>query len=128
MRTTGPAKVGWDKRATRAPAHHWRYFHRWAGAAYQPLVPPYERAVFIAILLFLFVTGCGERTADPELSFTKFDTWKVPASGSFLPAPRGLYADEHDNVYVLDDAGRVLVYNSQGKLEKQWEMLEFAAG
>ena len=86
------------------------------------------KAILIPVLLSLLVTGCGERTADPELSFTKFDTWKVPASGSFLPAPRGLYADEHDNVYVLDDAGRVLVYNSQGKLEKQWEMPEFAAG
>lgn len=34
-------KVGWDQRATRAPAHHRERCHRWAGAAYQPLVPPY---------------------------------------------------------------------------------------
>ena len=34
--------VGWDQRATRAPAHHWLRSHRWAGAAYQPLVPPYD--------------------------------------------------------------------------------------
>ena len=34
-------KVGWDQRATRAPAHHRQRCHRWAGAAYQPLVPPY---------------------------------------------------------------------------------------
>ena len=34
-------KVGWDQRATRAPAHHRQPCHRWAGAAYQPLVPPY---------------------------------------------------------------------------------------
>ena len=80
------------------------------------------------ILLCLITFGCGDQTADPELSFTKFDTWKVPASGSFLPAPRGLYADENDTVYVLDDAGRVLVYDSHGKLTKQWEMPEFAAG
>ena len=84
--------------------------------------------ICMALLLCLFLTGCGEQTTDPELSFTKFDSWKVPASGSFLPAPRGLYADENDTVYVLDDAGRVLVYNSQGKLTKQWEMPEFAAG
>lgn len=80
------------------------------------------------ILLCLIIFGCGDQTTDPEMSFTKFDTWKVPASGSFLPAPRGLYADEHDTVYVLDDAGRVLVYDSHGKLIKQWEMPEFAAG
>ena len=34
-------KVGWDQRATRAPAHRRQRCHRWAGAAYQPLVPPY---------------------------------------------------------------------------------------
>ncbi len=81
-----------------------------------------------AWLLCLFIMGCGETTTDPELSFSKFDTWKVPASGSFLPAPRGLYADEDDTVYVLDDAGRVLVYDKTGKLTRQWEMPEFSAG
>ena len=59
---------------------------------------------------------------------SRFDSWKVPASGRFLPAPRGLYSDADDNVFVLDDAGRVLVYNSQGKLTQQWEMPEFAVG
>ncbi|MEI6541121.1 MAG: NHL repeat-containing protein [Planctomycetota bacterium] len=86
------------------------------------------RPLGIALLCCLFLSGCGEQNLDPELTFTKFDTWKVPASGAFLPAPRGLYADENDTVYVLDDAGRVLVYDSHGKLTKQWEMPEFAAG
>lgn len=80
------------------------------------------------LLLGLLSAGCGERTNDPELSFTKFDTWKVPAAGRFLPAPRGLYADADDTVYVLDDAGRVLVYDKRGRLTRQWEMPEFAAG
>lgn len=81
-----------------------------------------------ALLLCLLITGCGKPAADPDLSFSKFSTWKVPACGSFLPAPRGLFADEDDTVYVLDDAGRVLVYDSSGKLTKQWEMPEFSAG
>ena len=84
--------------------------------------------VILAILLCLFIIGCGTPNSDPEMSFTKFDTWKVPASGRFLPAPRGLYADENDTVYVLDDAGRVLVYDTTGKLIKQWDMPEYAAG
>jgi DNA-binding beta-propeller fold protein YncE len=67
-------------------------------------------------------------TVDPEFVISRFDTWKVPASGRFLPAPRGLYSDELDNVFVLDDAGRVLVYNSQGQLTQQWEMPQFEAG
>ena len=81
-----------------------------------------------AWLLCLLIIGCGERSSDPEMSFTRFDTWKVPAAGRFLPAPRGLYADENDTVYVLDDAGRVLVYDKAGQLQRQWEMPEFAAG
>lgn len=82
----------------------------------------------VLLSLLFFIAGCGERNSDPEMSFTKFDTWKVPAAGRFLPAPRGLYADENDTVYVLDDAGRVLVYDKTGQLQQQWEMPEFAAG
>lgn len=80
------------------------------------------------ILTCLSVAGCGHENEDPELPVSRFDSWKVPSSGRFLPAPRGLYADEKDNVYVLDDAGRVLIYNSQGKVIQQWEMPEFSAG
>ena len=118
--------LGYQILGLRHGTQRHRFASWWAGAAYQPLVC--ERAVCIAMLLCLLVTGCETPTTEPELSFTKFDTWKVPASGQFLPAPRGLYADEHDTVYVLDDAGRVLVYDSTGHIIRQWEMPEFAAG
>ena len=78
--------------------------------------------------LLCLVVGCTNETDEPEFGVSRFDSWKVPASGRFLPAPRGLYSDADDNVFVLDDAGRVLVYNSQGTITQQWEMPEFAAG
>ena len=96
-----------------------------------PSSSPFGRAGWgrsFTFLLCLILTGCTDPGADPELTFSKFDTWKIPASGKFLPAPRGLYADENDTVYVLDDAGRVLVYDRTGKLMKQWEMPEYEAG
>ncbi len=78
--------------------------------------------------LFMLLAGCVGENTEPEFFVSRFDSWIVPASGQFLPAPRGLYSDADDNVFVLDDAGRVLVYNSQGKITQQWEMPEFAAG
>ncbi len=56
------------------------------------------------------------------------DAWVIPAAGRHLPAPRGLYSDEHDNVYVLDDAGRILVYSSDGKLQASWYMPDWKVG
>lgn len=79
-------------------------------------------------LMLLLLIGCSNGNTEPEFEFSRFDSWKIPASGRFLPAPRGLYSDADDNVFVLDDAGRVLVYNSAGDVIRQWEMPEFAAG
>jgi DNA-binding beta-propeller fold protein YncE len=39
-----------------------------------------------------------------------------------------LYADENDVVYCLDDAGRVLVYASDGQLQKKWFMPDYDIG
>ena len=46
----GASSVGWDQRATRAPAHHWQPFHRWAGAADPPLVSPYNAVVSESVI------------------------------------------------------------------------------
>ncbi|MBL8815053.1 MAG: hypothetical protein JNL58_03405 [Planctomyces sp.] len=56
------------------------------------------------------------------MTMSRFDVWKVPAAGRQLPAPRSLYSDAEDNVYCLDDAGRVLVYTPDGQIRAQWFM------
>lgn len=94
--------------------------------ACNPLVRP-------LLLLLLTATagalnGCGSGTEDPEFPVSKVDIWKIPSSERHLPAPRALYADQDDFVYVLDDAGRVLVYRPNGKLDRQWEMPDHAVG
>ncbi len=84
--------------------------------------------LIVVSLFFVLIAGCDSSDSDPELTFSKFDAWKIPAFGAFLPAPRGLYSNADDTVYVLDDAGRVLVYDKTGSLIRQWEMPEFDAG
>ena len=78
------------------------------------------------VLLLLFI-GCAPST-EPTLSYSSVDRWVIPADGARIPAPRGLFSDEDDNVYVLDDAGRVLIYSSDGKVQKTWHMPEYSAG
>ena len=84
--------------------------------------------VCLAALMSLWLSGCTGEQDDPEFPVSRFDVWKIPSSGRSLPAPRGLYADEEDNVYVLDNAGRVLVYDARGSLKAQWEMPQHDVG
>lgn len=74
------------------------------------------------------LAGCGSGTQEPELYFSSLDVWKIPAAERFLPAPRGLFSDAENNVYVLDNAGRVLLYDTTGKLRQQWKMPESRIG
>lgn len=84
-------------------------------------------ALCLTSLLMLVSSGCLS-PVEPVLEYSSVDRWVVPADGSRIPAPRGLYSDAEDNVYVLDDAGRVLIYSSDGQVQNTWHMPEYAAG
>lgn len=86
------------------------------------------RAGLCAAILCGLLAGCGRTSADPALVFSQMDSWKIPAAGRHLPAPRALYAHKDDTVYVLDDAGRVLVYTPPGQLRTQWYMPDYSVG
>ncbi|MFM7835468.1 MAG: hypothetical protein ACKPJD_27035, partial [Planctomycetaceae bacterium] len=54
-------------------------------------------------LLLLCVSGCGGGAdagagAEVLLPISGERTWRIPAADRFLPAPRGLYSDERDDV------------------------------
>lgn len=78
-------------------------------------------------VLCLLASGC-DINSENSFPISEITSWKVPADGTRIPAPRALYADENDIVYALDDAGRVLIYSSSGELQQQWHMPDYEAG
>ncbi len=82
----------------------------------------------VALSACMLMCGCGQPEAEPELGISDVRTWKIPAADHFLPAPRGLASDAENNVLVLDDAGRVLVYDSTGSLQRMWSMPDNSIG
>ena len=45
-----------------------------------------------------------------------------------IPAPRAITTGPDDSIYVLDNAGRVLVFDREGKPTRQWNMPESKVG
>ncbi|MEO2030074.1 MAG: 6-bladed beta-propeller [Fuerstiella sp.] len=91
------------------------------------LAQPPILGVLIAATTITLLSGCVDFTTD-TFPVSEFTTWKLPADGPRIPAPRALYADENDTVYALDDAGRVLVYSSTGEILQTWHMPDYEAG
>jgi len=89
-----------------------------------------QRISIRLLILFCCLLLCGGCiTGDaPELSFSDISQWPVPAEGIKVPAPRSLNVGPDDELYVLDNAGRVLVYDTNDELIKQWEMPDFEIG
>ena len=80
-------------------------------------------AVFFAAQL-----GCEDSGTDPVLKVENVTAWKIPAMGPRLPGPRSVAVAPNDEVVLLDNGGRVLVYSSGGELRRQWEMPEHDIG
>ena len=85
------------------------------------------RSLWLWMASMLLLVGCQDAATD-TFPISQFTTWPVPADGTRIPAPRSLYADKDDTVYALDDAGRVLIYSSQGEVLNTWHMPDYEAG
>lgn len=48
--------------------------------------------------------------------------------GATQPTPRSLTVGPNDQLAVLDTAGRILIYDANGKLLRQWKMLDVQFG
>jgi DNA-binding beta-propeller fold protein YncE len=84
--------------------------------------------VCTVLLVCLAWAGCGPSDAGPQLPVSSVRTIKMPADGSSVPAPRSLTVSPQGELYVLDTAGRVLVYTAEGALARQWRMPESDVG
>lgn len=81
----------------------------------------------IAVALSLcFVGGCEDATAEMDVEHVRPIT--MPPVGVRYPAPRGVAIGDDDEVYVLDNAGRVLVYSKDGQRLREWFMPEYSVG
>ncbi|QDT16920.1 ATP-binding cassette domain-containing protein [Alienimonas californiensis] len=79
-------------------------------------------ALLAAVLLGV-AAGCDGGGADgPALRFAEVRVRATPNAGPQLPAPRGVGIGPGNEAYVLDDAGRVLVFSPEGEELRRWDM------
>ena len=79
----------------------------------------------LALVLF---AACERKTSANSLTPHEIRTWQLPPDGPTLPTPRSVAVGNHDELAVLDTAGRVLLYNAEGALQRQWKMLDVSVG
>ena len=86
------------------------------------------RPLACVVVTGFLVTGCSPGPVAPPLEFSQVRSWSMPPEGPKIPAPRGATFDSDGTLYLLDDAGRVLVFDSQGELLRKWYMPEYSVG
>ena len=75
------------------------------------------------LLTLLLLSGCGG--GDELLIVPRRVTRKsIPSAGATIPAPRAVTTAPDDTLYLLDNAGRVLVFDRDGNSIRQWDMPE----
>jgi ABC-type thiamine transport system ATPase subunit/sugar lactone lactonase YvrE len=80
-------------------------------------------------MLALWLPGCfGNADADPSIEVGQVDIWNIPNEGAKVPAPRGLHVAPGGDLMVLDDAGRMLVYDPAHELRQKVWMPEYSVG
>lgn len=84
--------------------------------------------VLCGLCLAAGLAGCSGSAEGKTIPIGSQRIWALPVVGSALPAPRSLTYSPQGELYVLDDAGRVVVYDALGKLARSWEMPEHEVG
>ena len=82
----------------------------------------------LTVSALLSGSACEDDTEIPVLATASVTTWHIPPIQSHLPGPRSVTIAANDDLVVLDNGGRILVYNSTGKVERSWMMPEFDVG
>jgi ABC-type multidrug transport system ATPase subunit/sugar lactone lactonase YvrE len=111
-----------DERTSRTRS----FFHRPAADT----LHPGDRVllqVCLMMLVVLLTLGCGN-PAGPELKVGHIAYWPMPPVGHRIPAPRSIAVGPENEIYVLDTAGRVVVFDESGRAVQQWKMPEYEIG
>jgi len=84
---------------------------------------------FMLMLLPAMQSGCNTSSGqEPELHISKIKHHSLPVEGAMLPAPRGMTFSPDGELFVLDNAGRIIVYNKAGEFTRSWWMPEYEDG
>jgi DNA-binding beta-propeller fold protein YncE len=81
--------------------------------------------LFVASLQGCFGTAVANEVM---LTASKIETWTIPSVDAKVPAPRGLWVARNGDLWVLDDAGRFMVYDRQHKLLRTTWVPEYSVG
>ncbi len=103
-----------------------RFYHRPASDHLRPGDHVLLKVVF-ALLLALGFFGCRKSEA-PTIPVRQIRHWQMPADGPRIPAPRAIAVGRNHEAFVLDTAGRVLVFDETGSVIRQWRMPESDIG
>ncbi len=85
-------------------------------------------ATLFTCALCLWQSGCLGSSGAAEMSVVSSTIIRIPVDGKRMPAPRALTVSKDRELYVLDDSGRILVYDVENKLIRQWSMPESSVG
>jgi ABC-type multidrug transport system ATPase subunit len=96
-----------------------RIFHRPVPGGLRVGQHVWFKALLALILAALI--GCSP-SSEKSLTYQALRHWPVPPDGPRVPAPRSVAIGADDEVFVLDDAGRVLLFESDGKFVRSWRM------
>ena len=83
-------------------------------------------ALLLCVWTLAGLAGCDAAAATIPVEQAR--TYQLPPDGPRLPAPRAVTIDAADNRFILDNAGRVLVYSPAGKLLRRWDMPDSSIG
>ena len=83
--------------------------------------------VILSAIVCWFAAGCSRKGVE-QLTAREWRAWQLPPEGPSIPTPRSLATGPHDELAVLDTAGRVTIYDAQGSLVRQWHMLDVSVG
>lgn len=105
---------------------------------HRPLIHPFAKGTSVALravtsclllVTLLMLNGCRESSGDePVLRVSQPHQYLLPAEGAMLPAARGMIYGPNGDLLILDNVGRVLVYDSAGKMTRKWWMPEHDVG
>ncbi|MBL4699690.1 MAG: ATP-binding cassette domain-containing protein [Phycisphaeraceae bacterium] len=76
----------------------------------------------ILLTVTVFLTACNPSDNTPKIPVKNMNVWAVPVDGISVPAPRNAQMLKDGRMAVLDTAGRILLYNSTGKVTETWHL------